>query len=132
MSSIFAVRYGKHGEIEDDNIAQGIVSMGWDELPNLSELGLKSELQSIYRTIHPSDPPGMVNTNIQQIWCFLRDIQIDDHIALPMRTRKGVALGRVKSDYRFDEGNRQSRHQREVEWMMIVPRTSSSEVHYSH
>ena len=120
---IFVVRGGKDGEWEGIALGQGRAIMEWDRLPDLSTVRTRYELRSTYVEIYGEEPVGGVENRVGQIWVFLREMGVGDNVVLPLKTQRAVALGRVRSDYRFTEFS-YPRHWREVEWVKILPRSS--------
>jgi len=122
---IWMVRAGRHGEQEEKAIDNGFVTIGWNELPDLSNIGTKDELKKLYNRVYPGQKKMTIANEVGQIWRFLREISIGDLVALPLKTQSAIAIGRVTGpyEYRTDLGDI-IRHIRKVEWIRVdIPRT---------
>ena len=59
-----------------------------------------------------------------QIWKFIKEIQIGDLVALPLKQRPFIAFGRVKGPYKYrPDFPPNARHTRPVKWETEIPRT---------
>ena len=43
--SVWMVRAGRYGELEDTALRKGVVTIGWKEMPNLSEITTQKGIQ---------------------------------------------------------------------------------------
>ncbi|MGZ8179658.1 restriction endonuclease [Williamsia sp. SKLECPSW1] len=71
--------------------------------------------------------PGAVANYAGQLWALRARISAGDVMVLPMKTTKQIAIGRVKSPYRYlgQEVDPSLRHVVEVEWQRTdLPRTA--------
>ena len=122
---LWMVRAGRHGEQEQTAIDNGFVTIGWNELPNLSRIRTKDELKKIYNDVYPGEKKMTIANEVGQIWRFLKEINIGDLVALPLKTQSAIAIGKVTGsyEYRKDFGDI-IRHIRKVDWIRVdIPRT---------
>lgn len=52
--SLWMVRAGRRGDQEQGALDSGVVTIGWNELPDLSNVKDRQELARLYMSIHPS------------------------------------------------------------------------------
>jgi restriction system protein len=123
--SLWMVRAGKHGEEEDVALREGVVTMSWKNLPNLSGAKSKEELEKLYVKTYP-DAKKMTRVNeVGQLWTFMSKIKKGDLVALPLKKRAIIAIGRVEDDwYEYKELAENVRHIRRVKWIKNIPRTA--------
>ena len=124
--SVWLVRAGKHGEQEQVALEQGVVAIGWNELPDLSKVNDREALAELYRKIHPDASSGHVANQVGQVWAFRSRIQLGDLAVLPLKTRSAIATSKVAGPYQYttDLGDG-VRHVRKVEWLRTdLARTS--------
>jgi len=46
--SLWMVRAGKHGEKEDVALREGVATIGWNDVPDLSSIKTREELEKVY------------------------------------------------------------------------------------
>lgn len=122
---LWMVRAGRHGEQEQKAIDNGFVTIGWNELPDLSDIRTKDELKKLYNKVYPGQKKMTIANEVGQIWRFLKEINIGDLGALPLKTQSAIAIGKVTGpyEYRKDFGDI-IRHIRKVNWIKVdIPRT---------
>ena len=123
--ALWMVRAGKHGEQEQRAIENGIVTIGWNELPDLSSVESKKELERPYKKEYPDAKKRSMANEVGQIWRFLKQIKEGDLVALPSKFQSTIAIGKVEGvyEYRTDLGD-DIHHIRKVNWIKTdIPRT---------
>ena len=73
--SLWMVRAGKHGAQEAIAIHNGIITIGWNDLPDLSSLKTKAELAKLYSKAYPEAKKKKAGNSVGQIWRFIHDIK---------------------------------------------------------
>lgn len=124
--ALWKVQLGKHGKQETAALEHNVVTIGWDDLGDLSKIRSREELENVYGGIYSEKRPNSVANQVGQIWAFLSRIQVNDWVACPLKTRSAVAIGVVQSgyEYRKDLGDR-VHHTRRVKWLKTdLPRTA--------
>jgi len=122
---LWMVRAGRHGEQEQKAIDNSFVTIGWNELPDLSKIKNKDELKKLYNKIYPGEKKMTIANEVGQIWRFLKEINIGDLVALPLKTQSAIAIGKVKGNYEYRKDfGELIRHIRKVKWIRVdIPRT---------
>lgn len=122
--SLWLVRAGRHGEQEQGALEKDVVTIGWNELPDLSNLKSRSELTKVYIQIHPTAKKNQVANEVGQVWRFAREIQVGDLVALPLKTQSAIAIGKVQGPYEYVELADNIKHVRRVRWMKTIRRSA--------
>ena len=122
--SLWMVRAGKEGEYEQRALETGVVTMGRDELPDLSSVSSKQDIGRIYARLHPNASRGESRNALAQIWGFTRGIDKGDLVALPLKSRPAIAIGECQSEYRYDRSADSMKHIRRVKWLKTLPRSA--------
>jgi len=122
--TLWMVRAGKHGEQEGIALEKNLITIGWNELPDLSKVGTKEDLQKIYEETYPRNKKRTASNEVGQIWRFVKGIPKGDLVALPLKTQSIVALGEVLGDYEYNEMRHDVKHIREVKWLKKLPRSA--------
>jgi restriction system protein len=119
------VRAGSKGEQEYSALKNGVVTINWNELPDLSPIHSREELKSLYEKVYPGEKKMAEANMVGQIWSFINNIKVGDHVVLPLKFTPAIAIGKVKGpyEYRNDLGD-DVLHTRPVEWIKTdIPRT---------
>jgi restriction system protein len=121
---LWMVRAGRHGEEEQQALEKGLVTIGWNEFPDLSKVKSRSELAVLYAKLHPNTKKMALANEVGQIWRFLDNIKIDDLVALPLKHQSAIAIGKVESNYEYRKDlGEDIHHIRRVKWIKTIPRS---------
>ncbi len=124
--AVWVVRAGGHGEMEDLALEQGLVVIGWRELPDLATIKSREELTEVCREAYPDAKPASLASSVGQCWAFRERIQIGELVVLPLKRRAAVAIGRVTGPYGYRHDlPPDANHTRPVDWIRKdVPRSA--------
>ena len=124
--AIWIVRAGKGGEREELALDEGLAVVGWSELPDLSGLKSRQELEELCNKTYPDAKTNTIGNWVAQLWAFRDRIRLDDLVALPLKTRAAIAIGKVVGPYEFrPDLPPDAHHTRRVEWIRKdIPRTA--------
>lgn len=123
--AVWMVRAGRHGEQENFALEKGVVVIRWDDIGDLSGINTRDEMQELCKKIYPEESQYTIGSYTGQLWRFRSLIHKDDIVALPLKTRSAVALGKVLGPYRYEPDNPDgAKNTRPVEWIREdVPRS---------
>jgi restriction system protein len=112
--SFWVVRAGRYGEQEDIVFSRNVVTIGWDEVPDLRSFASREAMRAALQQIYPNEKAQKLNVWTAQLWAFCNSIKENDLVALPLKRDGVVAFGRIAGGYRFavDGGG----HEIPVEW----------------
>ncbi len=98
--------------------------IGWEELPDLSAVGPRTDLEELVRTTYPDAGKGRVANWVGQLWAFRERMQADDLVVLPLKTQAAIAIGKVGGSYAYRQDlGAQVHHTRPVTWLRTdIPR----------
>ncbi|MHB8423181.1 MAG: restriction endonuclease [Leptospirales bacterium] len=123
--SLWMVRAGKYGEREAIALDKNLAIIGWEELPDLSQIKSQDDLRSLLETTYPLSKTNTLANYGGQIWAFLRKIETGDLIVLPLKSRPFIAIGRVTGPYEYRKDlSSISLHVRPVNWLKEIPRSA--------
>jgi len=122
--TFWLVRAGKHGEQEEGALENNIVTIGWNDLPNLSKIETKERLATLYTETYDPKKKSHVSAVTGQIWSFLKRINRGDLVALPLKRKSGIIIGEITGDYEFKEIQSNIKHTRKIKWLQTFPRSS--------
>jgi len=116
--AVWMVRAGKQGEHESLALEKGIVAIGWDDMPDLSHVDTRQKLRSMCEQVYPSATKSKISNLVGQLWNFRERIRKNDLVAMPLKTRSAIALGRIVGDYEYKKANPYgAKHTRAVKWI---------------
>jgi restriction system protein len=116
--AVWLVRAGRRGEREDLALQQRLALIGFDELPDLTDVDSVESVQDLLRQAHPDDSPNRLATWARQVWAFVGRIKEGDLIALPLKKQSAIAFGKVIGPYRYREDLPDgAHHTRPVNWV---------------
>lgn len=123
--ALWMVRAGKYGGQEQRALDNGFVTIGWNEMPDLSAIKSKDELRRLYKRIYPDAKKMSAANEIGQIWSFLNRIKTGDLVALPLKHRSAIAIGKMVGQYEhLDDLGDDIKHIRKVRWIRTdIPRS---------
>ena len=121
--TLWLVRAGRRGEYESLALERKLAIIEWN-LPDLSGLADRIELRRLLEEAYPDTPPKTLMNWESQLWPFVSVMATGDLVALPLKGRPAVAVGRVTGSYCRPEGLPEGYHARPVDWFAEVPRSA--------
>ena len=115
--TLWLVRAGKHGEREELALENNIAVIGWDELPDMGGITDRPDLTALIEKTYPDNSLKTRMNWESQLWPFIRVIAEGDLVALPLKGRSAIALGRVTGSYRYRSDLAGVHHTRPVKWL---------------
>lgn len=123
---LWVVRAGSRGEQEKTCLNENLVTIGWDELPDLKQFDSKEKLFQKHQEIYNETNKIAANSAVGQIWRFVNEIEIGDLIALPSKFTPVIYVGTIESAYQY-QAQKDALHWRAVKWLKTIPRRSFSQ-----
>jgi restriction system protein len=87
---LWIVRAGPNGEQENDAIEKNIVTIAWNQLPDLSQIEDKQSLKQLYFTSNPNAKEMSVSNTVGSIWRFVNEIKQADFGLLQCTTTRPI------------------------------------------
>lgn len=123
--TLWLIRAGRHGEIEQRFLDEGRVYLTWNELhEDLSQVtrdGVKERLRSAWSKA----TEGKVANHAGQIHAFVHVMKPGDWFVLPSKKSATIHVGEIVGDYVFDQAAEEPFwHYRKCEWLQLdLPRS---------
>jgi restriction system protein len=110
-------------------VEEGFVSIGWDEIGDLSRLDpSRDAFKYAIRNTYPEYKEGAVPVAAGVLYRFVHEMKAGDLVLYPHRPDSTLAFGWITSDYRWQASAELHRHRRDVEWLESgVPRQEFSQ-----
>lgn len=119
------IRSGRYGERDEWALENSCSGGGWREVPDLSPASSREDVQRIVDDVYSQESAGARTNFVSQLWALRGRIQVGDLLAMPMKTTREIALGRVTSPYTYlAENGPGYQHVVGVEWTRQVPRSA--------
>ena len=119
---LWTIRAGKYGEQEQICLDEGLVTINWNDLPDLKKYKIKEELSADYQNLYKEDNNIKSGIKVGQIWRFVNEMKIGDLVALPSKTQPVIHLGKVTGEYKYEQKEKDVLHWRPVKWLKSIPR----------
>ena len=120
---VWVVRAGRAGEAEDLNLREGVVSIGWAELPDISDVTTREALTEVVQATYPGESVYRIGNWVGQIWRFQSEMAVGDLVLMPRKGRDEIEVGRVTGKFRHrPDLPGEARETRPVEWLGSVRR----------
>ena len=113
----WVVRGGSRGEREAEALDNGILTLGFGLLEDLSGVSGREGFIEVLRKIHPDGSLHQVRNYGRQVWSFVEQIQPEDLAVMPKKRTGLVAVGVFLGDYLFRSGAGDFAHGRRVSWI---------------
>ncbi|RFB80883.1 restriction endonuclease [Methylovirgula sp. 4M-Z18] len=121
--TLWMVRSGKYGETEKLAIEEKVAIIGWDDVPDLQNFKTRQELRLALDNIYPDAKGATRSTWESQLWPFAQVMTKGDTIAMPLKGRSAILLGRIAGPYAYRKINGVDYHTRPVDWGREAPRS---------
>ena len=119
--AVWVVRGGRHGEREEEALENGMLTIGFDSMNDLSGVispaAVAREVTREVQGNNPSATPNQISAWVGQVWSFIDGIEIGDLIVMPRKGRPIIAVGQMTGDYIYRPGRAGLTHGRAVEWI---------------
>lgn len=124
-NAAWAIRSGRYGERDEWALENGCSGGGWREVPDLTPASSREDVQRIIDDVYGQESAGARTNFVSQLWALRGRIEVGDLLAMPMKTTREIALGRVTSPYTYLAENEPGcQHVVGVEWIRQVPRSA--------
>lgn len=123
--TLWLVRAGSRGEMEDLALDKGMAVIGWGELGDLTRLNSRDEIMALLQRTFPDTKPASIYTYARELWYFSHVISAGDIVVLPLKKRSAIVIGRVTGPYAYrPDLPADARHTVPVDWIKELPRNS--------
>lgn len=109
------------GTLEDEEriLEDSIVTIGWAELPDLSAKN-KGQVMRLIMEKYPGMREELSETWAKEICSFIAKIEKGDLVAVPLKTRNEVLIGKISGNYEYRWLTNFISHIRKVMWLKTI------------
>lgn len=120
--------WGIHSKNDSLFLKNDLIAIGWSDFGDLTRVKANREaFKAHYAEVYPEAKKGQIANGAGMLYRFLHEVQIDDYVVFPSKTDRKINIGRIKSDYYFDDKDGEYVQRRNVEWLNHIPRLSFSQ-----
>lgn len=112
------------GTLEDEELIleNSVITIGGAEFPDLSGIKDREQVKKVIVEKYPGMKGELSETWAGEIFSFITEIEKGDLVAVPLKTRNEVLLGKVNGDYEYRQLSAFICHIRKVRWLKTVPK----------
>jgi predicted Mrr-cat superfamily restriction endonuclease len=116
------------GTLEDEEkiLEDSVVTIGWAELPDLSERN-KEQVKKLILEKYPSMREELSETWAEEICSFITKIENGDLVAVPLKTRNEVLIGKISGNYEYRWLTNFISHIRKIMWLKKISKEELEE-----
>ena len=107
------------GTLEDEEIIleDSVVTIGWSEFPDLSHIKNEEQVKKLMLEKYPGMQEDRCAAWAEEICSYITKIKKGDLVAVPLKTRNEVLIGKVTGDYEYRQLSDFISHIRRVRWL---------------
>lgn len=112
------------GTLEDEEIIleNSVITVGWAEFPDLSGIKNEAQVKKIMLEKYPGMQESRSSAWAGEIHSFITKIKKGDLVAVPLKTRNEILIGKVTGDYEYRKLSDFISHIRSVRWLKTLPK----------
>jgi len=123
--NMWMVRAGEGGFLFEEFRSKGIIAIGWNEIGDLSKISNSEEIRNLLSKTYKYSGGKLINAT-GQISRFRFDFKVNDFTITYNPAERKYIVGKIKSDYVFDDKLSEYFHSRKTEWIGELSRDSLS------
>jgi predicted Mrr-cat superfamily restriction endonuclease len=107
------------GTLEDEELIleNSVITIGWAEFPDLSGIKNEAQVKKIMLEKYPGMQEKRSSAWAGEIHSFITKIKKGDLVAVPLKTRNEILIGKVTGDYEYRQLSDFISHIRSVMWI---------------
>lgn len=130
-NTLWVLHIGNNDRIVLRALNEGFICIGWTRMGDLSSYDTRPKMRAAMEAAFPGWKSKTISSSYGQPYRFAHEMKIGDPLVLPVRPMGEIAIGRVSSEYRWDDDTDLKAHDynnvRSVDWLKVVPRTAFSQ-----
>jgi restriction system protein len=117
------------GTLEDEEIIlkDNVITIGGAEFPDLSGIKNEEQAKKLILEKYPGMRGELFEIWAEDIFSFITKIRKGDLVAVPLKTRNDVLIGKVTDDYEYTKLSDFISHIRKVRWLKTFPKRDFEE-----
>lgn len=110
------------GTLEDEELIleYSVITIGWAELSDLSSIRNEVQIKRIMLEKYPGMQDERSSAWAGELYSFITKIKKGDLVAVPLKTRNEMLIGKVIGEYEYRQISDFVRHIRSVSWLKTL------------
>jgi len=110
------------GTLEDEEIIlkESVITIGWSEFPNLSQIKNEEQVKKLMLEKYPGMQEVRGCAWAGEICSFITKMKKGDFVAVPLKSKNEVLIGKVTGNYEYRQLSNFIRHIRKVRWLKTL------------
>ena len=117
QQNVWVIATGQNGEQFDDFRNNNKVAIGWDDLGNLSNYETREDINNALNQYYPAEGTENQVNNSLALEEFSKKIKVGDLVYLKRGNNLILGVGKITSDYIYDDSLDSFRNVRNVNWL---------------
>ena len=117
QQNIWVIATGQNGEQFVDFKNNNKVAIGWDDLGNLSNYETREDINNALNQYYPAEGTENQVNNSLALEEFSKKIKVGDLVYLKRGNNLILGVGKITSDYIYDDSLDSFHHIRKVDWL---------------
>jgi restriction system protein len=113
--TLWMVRGGKWGEHERVALEGGLACIGFEDMPDLGRASTRELMFDLVKKSNPETSENGAYNFTGQLFAFAHRMKTGDIVAMPLKNRSQVAIGRIIGHYSYRTDLGEIHHVRPVE-----------------
>ncbi|MCM1198554.1 MAG: EVE domain-containing protein [Clostridium sp.] len=118
LPKVWVYAPGEGAKMWDECKFNGIISIGWEKVGDLSGIGSREEMDKAVDDAYPDEKVSMANSKLC-LWEFCHVMDDGDIVYAKQGTGRIIGRGVIESGYTFDASRKHYPHIRKVKWTHI-------------
>jgi predicted Mrr-cat superfamily restriction endonuclease len=117
------------GTLEDEEIIlkENVITIGWAEFPNLSHVKNEEQVKKLMLEKYPGMQEVRGCAWAGEICSFVTKVKKGDFVAVPLKSKNEVLIGKVTGNYEYRQLNKFISHLRKARWLKTIPKGTFEE-----
>ena len=115
--TVWVVRGGRYGEREAEALDNGVLTIGWGLLGDLSGVSGREGFTDVVRELHPDWSLHRIGNYSRQVRSFVEEVQPDDLAVMPRKGTGLLAVGVFPGGYQYRPEAGDFAQGRQVHWL---------------
>ena len=115
--AVWVVRGGKYGERESKALVDNVLTIGWNNLDDLTNVETKEQVREVIQSANPHFTQFQLGKYAGEVWAFIDTLKAGDLVVMPRKGQPTFAVGEISGDYKYYESDLEMPHGRGVSWI---------------
>ena len=115
--AVWVIHGGRYGEREGEALDNGILTIGFGIVQDLSGAATRDAIREIVQSARPDATSRQVSSYAGQVFAFKERIVVGDLVVMPRKGKSTVAIGEISGAYQFRPDNEELCQGRAVKWI---------------